>query len=62
MKLKNMLLLSGAALLAWKLMKKKSQKKDEPGTVNKFVNRVSDAIHEPVDHIPADIARPAWRD
>lgn len=62
MKLKNMLLLTGAGLLAWRLLKKKSKTNNEQGTLNRFVNRVSDSIHEPVDHIPADIAKPAWRD
>ncbi len=62
MKLKNMLLLTGAGLLAWRLLKKNSKKNNEPGALNKFVSRVSNSLHEPVDHIPADINKPAWRD
>lgn len=62
MKLKNLLLLSGAGLLAWRLLKKNSKKNYEPGALNKFMSRVSNSLDEPVDYIPADISKSAWRD
>jgi len=57
MKISKLILLAGIGALAYHLLKNKqnSSKPEEPGMLNKFVNKLGESISKPVDEVPDDI-------
>ncbi len=64
MKTKNMLVMAGAGMLAYYLLKRKSASgnNEGPGVLNRFVDRVKESVGKDLDEIGDDIhARPGMK-